>query len=136
MKKDQNYDVKVAMDEEAVLAGFCTVCKEKLGFWVASTNKRSFPGFEEAEESVKWHRTKKEPVTSKEFKFSEYFEWCKEEKQHRDEQQAKENEEKRLAKEWHWLVDYELCQEELHICHIEAEALHALAMNQNKDVEQ
>ena len=85
MKKDWNYDAKVAMDEEAALAGFCTVCKEKLGFHVASANKRSFPGFKEAEESVKWHRTKKEPVTSEEFKFSEYFEWCKEEEWRRDE---------------------------------------------------
>ena len=75
-------------------------------------------------------------MTSKEFKFSKYFEWCKEEEWCRDEQQAKENEEKRLAKEWHWLVDYELHQEELHICHIEAKALHALTMNQNKDGKQ
>ena len=133
MKKDQNYDVKVAMDEEAVLAGFCTVCKEKLGFRVASANKRSFSGFEEAEELIKWHQTKKEPMTSKEFKFGKYFEWCKEEEWHRDKQQAKENEEKRLAKEWHWLADYELHQEELHIHRIEAEALCTLAMNQNKD---
>ena len=49
--------MKVMMNEEAALAGFCTVCKENLGFQIASANKRSFSGFKEAEESVKQHQT-------------------------------------------------------------------------------
>ena len=71
-----------------------------------------------------------------EYKFNAYFEWCKQHEQANKELLAKEKQEDRMADEQHWQVEFELCQEKMHICRIEAEALRALTLNRNKDKEQ
>ena len=40
MEKDKNFAAKVAMDEEAVLAGFLTVCRDVLIIPVPNQKKR------------------------------------------------------------------------------------------------
>ena len=78
----------------------------------------------------------KDAVQLWQVKFDAYFEWCKQHEQANKELLAKEKQEDRMADEWHWWAEYELHQEEMCIRRIEAEALHALALNRNKDKEQ
>ena len=127
---------KAAMDEEAVLQGFHTFYKENPRFPGLTGNKRSFLGFEEAETLVRRHHTKKALISFDESKFDKYFKWCKQQEQANKELLAKENQEDRIADEWHWWAEYELCQEEICIHCIEAEALCTLAMCRNEDNEQ
>ena len=127
---------KAAMDKEAALQGFHTFHKGNPRFPGLTGNKRSFLGFEEAEMPVKRHHTKKMPFSFNESKFDMYFEWCKQHKQANKELLAKEKQEDRMADEWHWWAEFEQCQEEMRIHHIEAKALHALTLNRNKDKEQ
>ena len=127
---------KAATDEEAVLQGFHTFHKENPGFPGSTGNKQSFPGFEEAEMPVKRHHTKKALFSFDKSKFNMYFEWCKQQQEANKELLAKEKQEDRMVDEWCWWAEYELHQEEMCICCIEAEAPCALALNGNKDKEQ
>ena len=124
------------MDEKAALQGFHTFHKENPRFPGSTGNKQSFQGFKEVETPVKRHHMKKTPFSFDKSKFNAYFEWCKQQEQANKELLAKEKQEDRMVDEWHWWVEYELCQKEMCIHCIEAEALRALALNGNKDKEQ
>ena len=79
---------------------------------------------------------KKTPFSFNKSKFNAYFEWCKQHEQAKKELLAKEKQEDRMVDEWHWWAEFELCQEEMCIHHIEAKALRTLALTGNRDKEQ
>ena len=115
MEKDKNFVVKVAMDEEAVLAGFSTVRRDVLIIPVLNKNKRTV---QEAFGDETKHRPRcqkkvaKHPVGDSAAKTAEsmaaFLEWSK---QH----ELAEVEKKEQA----WLELAEQWQEDLALCHAE-----------------
>ena len=139
MEKDKNFVAKVAMDEEAVLAGFSTVRRDVLIIPVLNKNKRTI---QEAfgDETKHGPRCQKKVVkclvgdsaAKTAESMAAFLEWSK---QHElVEVEKKEQAQLELVEQWQ--EDLVLCHAELDLRHAELELAKANAAHQFRLLEQ
>ena len=139
MEKDKNFVVKVAMDEEAALAGFSTVRRDVPIIPVPNKNKRTIQEAFGDETKCGPRRQKKvvkRPVGDSAAKTAEsmaaFLEWSK---QH-ELAEAEKKEQARLELAEQWREDLTLHRAELDLCRAELELAKANAAHQFRLLEQ